>query len=293
VAGGKTVCFPWSLGSHVTEVIMPLLPTIALGPHRVTRLICGGNPFSGYSHTSSELDWEMRRYFTMPRLQAILDRCLECGINTVQSRGDRHQMRMILEHRERDGQIQWIAQTASEFADIGANIREISAYQPIAIYHHGTHVDNRWHAGRIGEIGDVIKRIRDTGLPTGLGTHIPAVVLHAEEQGWPIDFYMCCLYNLAPGPKRVAATQGVDPNEKFVDSDRDLMLSVVRQLKKPVLAFKPLAASRKGTSRDTVREAFKYAYDRIKPTDAVVVGMFPKHKDQVAENAEIVRELIG
>ncbi len=272
---------------------MDLLPTIALGPHRVTRLICGGNPLSGYSHTSAELDWEMRRFYTMPRLQALLDRCLECGINTIQSRGDRHQMRMMLEHRERGGEIQWIAQTASEFADIGANIREIASYGPIAIYHHGTHVDNLWHAGRIAEVADILKRIQDTGLPVGLGTHIPAVLLHAEEQNWPTDFYMACLYNLAPGRKTVAAVEGVNPNEKFHDVDRDLMLDVVRQIPKPVLAFKPLAAGRKGASRDTVREAFKYAYDRLRPTDAVVVGMFPKHSDQVLENANIVRELLG
>ena len=271
----------------------PLLPTVAIGPHRVTRLICGGNPLSGYSHTSPDLDWEMRRFYTMPHLQALLDRCLQCGINTVQSRGDRHQMRMILEHRERGGTIQWIAQTASEFADIAANVREITAYQPIAIYHHGTHVDNSWHAGRIDQVGDILRRIRDTGLPTGLGTHIPEVVDYAEEHGWPTDFYMCCLYNLAPGKKRVAAVEGVDPDEKFFHTDRDLMTSRLRQLDKPALAFKVFAAGRNCASREAVRQALKYAYDRIKPTDAVVVGVFQKHKDQVAENTEIVRDLLA
>ena len=31
------------------------LPTIAIGPHQVTRLTIGGNPFSGFSHQSGEL----------------------------------------------------------------------------------------------------------------------------------------------------------------------------------------------------------------------------------------------
>lgn len=272
---------------------MSLLPTVSLGPHRLTRLICGGNPLSGYSHTSADLDWEMRRYYTSCNLQALLDRCLECGINTIQSRGDRHQMRMILDHRERGGTIQWIAQTASEFADLGANVREIAAYDPAAIYHHGTHVDNRWHAGKIDEVADILKSIRDTGLPTGMASHIPEVIEYAEEQGWPTDFYMCCFYNLAPGRKTVAAVEGVDPDEKFHDADRDRMSEVIRHLAKPVLAFKPLAAGRKGASRETVRQAFAYAFDHIKPTDAVVVGMFQKHQDQVAENTDIVRELLA
>ena len=45
--------------------------------------------------------------------------------------------------------MQWIAQTASEFASIPANIAEIARYKPIAIYHHGTHTDNSWHTGKI------------------------------------------------------------------------------------------------------------------------------------------------
>ncbi|NIR02687.1 MAG: hypothetical protein GTN78_21220, partial [Gemmatimonadales bacterium] len=56
-------------------------------------------------------------------------------------------MRMYLEHRENGGQMQWLAQTASEFADISANIAEIVSYRPIAIYHHGTHTDNSWYLG--------------------------------------------------------------------------------------------------------------------------------------------------
>ena len=275
------------------ETTEPLLPTVALGGHRISRLIVGGNPISGISHTSPALDWEMLRYYTMPNLQALLDRCLACGINTIQSRGDRHQMRMILEHRERGGTIQWIAQTASEFRDIPANISKIASFGPIAIYHHGTHVDNRWHAGCIDEVGDILKHIQDTGLPVGLCTHIPEVVEYAEETNWPIDFYMCCLYNLAPGPKRVAAVEGVDPDEKFHDADRDLMARVIQQVKKPVLAFKALAASRNCATPEAVREALKYAYDHIKPTDAVVAGMFQKHTDQVAENAAIVRDLLA
>lgn len=271
---------------------MTTLPTVQLGPHRITRLICGGNPIAGYSHTSTELDWEMRRFYTMPRVQALLDRCLECGINTLQTRGDHFHMRMILEHRERGGAIQWIAQTASEFASIPANIREIATYGPIAIYHHGTHVDNAWHAGRIDQVADLLKAIRDTGLATGMGSHIPAVIEYAEARGWPTDFYICSLYNLAPGRKAVAAVEGVDPGEKFLDAHRDLMTSVIRQLDKPVLAIKPLAAGRKGASPETVRAALQYAYDHIKPTDAVVVGMFQKYTDQVAENTAIVRDLL-
>ena len=41
-----------------------------------------------------------------------------------------------------------------------------------------------------------------------------------------------------------------------------------------------------------VRKAFRYAFENIKPTDMVDVGMFQKYKNQVAENAAFVREIL-
>ena len=38
--------------------------------------------------------------------------------------------------------------------------------------------------------------------------------------------------------------------------------------------------------------AFRFAFANIKPTDPVIVGMFPKYSDQVTENASIVRKLL-
>jgi len=71
----------------------------------------------------------------MPNVQKLFSDCWAKGINTLQSRGDRFQMRAYLEHQLNGGQLKWIAQTASEMADIGANIGEIARYKPIAIYH--------------------------------------------------------------------------------------------------------------------------------------------------------------
>ncbi len=280
---------------------MEMLPTITIGvgarhavPLQVTRLICGGNPFSGFSHVSGELDQAMIEYYTMPRLQAILDECWAQGINTVQSRGDRHQMRMYLEHRLGGGKMQWIAQTASEFADIRANIGEIARYQPVAIYHHGTHTDNSWHTGKIDVVADMVKCIKDHGLLAGVGTHIPEVALYAEEHGWETDFYMCCFYNLARGYKSAPATeQNAYARDRYPAEDPPKMTAVMRQVRKPCLGFKIMAASRRCGTPEQVRQTFREAFAAIKPTDAVVVGMFPRDKNQVAENAAMVREILG
>ena len=42
-----------------------------------------------------------------------------------------------------------------------------------------------------------------------------------------------------------------------------------------------------------VKGAFKTAFENIKATDAVIVGMYQQQSDQVAQNTEIVREICG
>jgi len=271
-----------------------MLPTITIGTHKVTRLICGGNPFSGFSHISAEADRDFLEYYTMPNLLAALDECWANGINTFQSRGDRHQTRLYLEHKLNGGRMQWIAQTASEWRDLRANIRNILRYGPIALYHHGTYVDNLWHAGRIDEAGDVIKFIKDQGLPAGMGSHIPEVIHYAEDKGWETDFYMCSLYNLARGPK-LAVAEKQDPyrNDVFHPDDPDVMGRTIRQLDKPVLAFKVMAAGRNCTTPEHARRAIERAFALIKPADAIVIGMFQKYRNQIRENSEHTRSVLG
>ncbi|MGC8795320.1 MAG: hypothetical protein ACP5U2_18230, partial [Bryobacteraceae bacterium] len=175
----------------------PRMPCVRLGPYTVSRLIVGGNPVSGNSHVSAELSREMVDYFTAANAKRLLADCERAGINTWQSRGDRHIMRLLHEYRLEGGRIQWIAQTASEYADIVRNIREIAAFRPIGIYHHGTATDRFWAAGKIEQARELLKAIRDTGVLVGLGTHIPEVVDYVEAKGWDLDFYMTCLYNLS------------------------------------------------------------------------------------------------
>ena len=271
-----------------------MIPTVILGQASVSRLICGGNPFSGFSHISAAVDDDFISYYTMPNLLKALDECWANGINTFQSRGDRHQCRMYLEHRLNGGQMQWIAQTSSEVRDLRSNVLNILKYKPIAIYHHGTHLDNMWHAGKIDELADIVKFIKDQGVPAGIGSHIPEVIQYAEEHQWETDFYMASFYNLARGPKlAVAEVQDAYRRDQFPPEDPPRMAAMIRQVPKPFLAFKILAASRNCATPADTRRAFKFAFDNIKPTDAVVVGIFQKYKNQIRENAEIARSILA
>jgi len=270
------------------------MPAVPFGPYSISRLIVGGNPVSANSHVSRTLDAEMRDYFSVANIKKLLAACELGGINTWQSRGDRHIMRTLHEYRQEGGRLQWIAQTASEYGDLRRNLAEIAAMKPIGIYHHGTQTDKYWNAGKFDQMNDALKAIRQTGARVGLGTHIPEVVDYVESKGWDLDFYMTCVYNLgrtAEEATRVAGHQ-VD-GELFLDSDREKMLARVSRASRQCLIFKVYGASRQCATPETRAAAVRLAFEHAKPTDAVVIGMFPKQQEQVKENCRLVLDAIA
>jgi len=270
------------------------LPVVSFGPHVISRLIVGGNPVSGNSHWTPQLSQEMLDYFRSDNVKRMLRDCERAGINTWQSRGDPHISRLLREYRQEGGRIQWIAQTASEITDLNRNLnRIILPEDPLGIYHHGSRTDQMWKAGKIDTVRDALKTISDTGKRVGLGTHIPEVIDYVESKGWDVDFYMTCVYNLSRSEEeknRLAG--GKAPRELFWNPDRVEMLKRVRQTSRQCLIFKVYGASRLCKSRQQMLDALKLVFEDAKPNDAIVIGMFPKYKDEVTENAQLLFEAV-
>lgn len=271
---------------------MSALPQVSFGQHTISRLIIGGNPFKGFSHYTPEMDMDMVDYYTERQMVDVLLRCEREGMTAMQSRGDRHIMSIVRAYRDAGGTMQWICQTASEWEDVLENIRVIARLEPIAIFHHGSRTDHYFKEGSMDVVRERIELIKELGMLAGVAAHLPEALAWVEEQDWPVDFYMCCAYNLSKETKTEPAVAGHrNEDHLFTDSDRDVMFEFVRRTRKPCLVFKVLAAARKCGTQEEVRAAFRYALDRIKPNDAMVVGMFPKYEDQVRLNAEHLRAL--
>lgn len=270
------------------------VPLVDFGPHRVSRLMVGGNPVSGNSHLSPALSREMLEYFTAANVKKLLRDCEQAGINVWQSRGDRYIMRMLQEYRQEGGRIQWIAQTASELADIPRNIREMASVGAIGIYHHGSQTDKLWAAGKIDQARETLKVMRDSGVRVGLGTHIPEVVDYVESKGWDLDFYMTCVYHLSRTKEEASRVAGRPiEGEFFWEPDREKMLARVRRTRKQCLIFKIYGATRSCDSEEQMRGAMRQAFQYAKPSDCVVVGMFPKRTEQVNQNCRLLREVLS
>jgi hypothetical protein len=104
---------------------------------------------------------------------------------------------------------------------------------------------------------------------------------------------MACVYNLSREDRVSSSVTGVaNAGEVFEDEDIPIMYRAIRQVNKPCVAFKILGATRRCGSREQLEHAYREAFENIKPTDAVAVGMFPKYSDQVKENCEIVKSVL-
>jgi len=272
-----------------------LLPTIPFGDTRITRLIIGGNPFRGNSHRSDAMSRDMEAYYTVERVKQTLFACERAGINAVQARGDALILACIREYWAEGGTMHFIVQTASELRDLHGHVRHLASFGALGIYVHGTYTDRHYLDGDMSEVIGLAKAIRDTGAAVGLATHHPEVVQLSEEQGWDVDFYMACLYNINRERRESALVSGQagDEDHRFRHDDRFAMLDTIRQTPKTCLAFKVFGAGRLCETPDGTREALRVAYTGIKPQDACIVGMFPKYRDEATENVGFVREILA
>ena len=104
-----------------------------------------------------------------------------------------------------------------------------------------------------------------------MASHRPDIHLAAEKANFPTDFYYQCFYR----------------PDTYRSEDRDKAVETIRQISKPVVAYKILAAGRLQPE-----EGFKFAFSHIAAKDAVCVGMFPKDKPgMVAEDIGLAKRL--
>ena len=265
---------------------------VSIGNVRVGRFIVGHNPVCGNSHLTDVLNAEMREYYTLENVLALYARAEELGVKTLMIRGDYRMLEWVEQYRRAGGRMNVVGQTASEVHDIFSNIRVMAAAGVEGVYHHGTQTDKFWREGRIDDALPYLKCMRDSGVAVGLGTHQNEIIEYAEEHGWDVDFYMACFYDLSRVPRESMLVTGKSAygQEVYLDEDREKMCRTIRGVDKPVLAFKILGAGRNCKTQQDAKEAFRYAYANIKPTDATVVGLFPKHADQVKLDLEYAEE---
>ena len=261
------------------------LPQIKFGKYSLSRLICGTNPFNGGSHLSVFVNHAMKEYYTEEQILKTLGRCEQVGINCWQAGyGNCNLYKRLV---ERGGKMHYIA-----IGHDPAHIKEFAAAGTIGLAHHGERTDRAFKAGRLDEIHDYLKRVRDAGLMVGVSTHMPAVIEEVESRGWDVDYYMGCVYERHRSAEELEKLLGQAPipvGEVYLPDDPPRMFKMIRQTKRPCLAFKILAAGRLSKKKQWIEKAFRDTFKSIKRNDAVIVGIYDRYSDQPAEDAAYTR----
>ncbi len=253
----------------------------------VSRLILGSNPFSGFSHQGIATDWEMRRYFSGERIKQVLRQSEALGVNTLIARTDFHVMRLLLEYQEEGGSLQWFAQTCPEVGDHATCIQRAQDYGAKACHIHGGVMDHLYATGRLAqEVPAALDLIRQKGMLAGVAAHSPRVIEWVEEH-LAVDYYLCCYYNPNSRDKNPEHVPGAP--ERYLEEDRRAMTDLIQHLSRPVVHYKILAAGRNDPA-----SAFAFAASKMRPGDAVCVGIYPKDQPgMLAEDVRLLEEKLG
>jgi hypothetical protein len=265
-------------------------PTGRIGSVQISRLIIGGNQFSGWSH-SRDLKYLrelFRAYSTEEKIMETLQMAEETGINTIITASSGYLNKYW---NERGGQIQWIAQVHPKANDLTSNIKRAVDDGAVGGYVQGGIGDNFVNNGRTDLLGKAVEFIKENGLIAGIGGHSVQVPIAVEKAGINVDFYMKTLHH----GDYWSATPREDRIEFNVDSgspyDHDNIWSItpektaefMKKVAKPWIAFKVLAA---GAIHP--REGFKYAFEN--GADFVCVGMFDF---QIREDVIIAKDILS
>jgi hypothetical protein len=252
------------------------METVKIGGYDVSRLIIGGNPFSGFSHQGKDRDREMVDYYTDERIKATLREAEELGINSAILRADDHIEKIVAEYWAEGGAIQWFGQTAGEQGPPIVSLKRMVEVGAAGCHIHGGVADNLLLNDRIEELIPAVEYARENGLTIGLAGHNPDTIRWGE-QNLDLDYFMCCYYN--PISRREVAIHRSGTRELYHEEDREAMVEVIATLSRPVIHYKILAAG-----RNEPAEAFAYAARHMRPGDAVCVGIY------TGDNADMLRE---
>lgn len=269
--------------------------------HKVSKLIVGDNPYNGWSYIT---DWipgaEMRNFYTEAQILSDMEKMEELGINTMLPLADPFMIRVLQHYRANGGKMNFIFQTyGGMLTSFDVSLRLMMEVEPIGIYLSGTAVDVRHETGRDNETRDFLAAIRRTGVRVGLGTHRPDVIRASEEENWDIDFYMACMYNgrrNREGQESGFITGKSKSGLTFYPEDRPVMLETLKDVKKPIIAFKIFAGGQMLVGKDEparrayIHDTYDTIFSALKPDDFAAMGVFQKNHDQLTENVSVFNE---
>jgi hypothetical protein len=284
--------------SAITDQLMQLTGKMqmgTLGNLTVSRMIMGCNPIIAWSHARDLLypNRLMKAYNTEDKIIETLHLGQQAGINTLVLTTEAYPVFNKYTQLYGD-KIQTMCMATMPVKDILSNIKMAVDNGADAIYIHGRVCDAYARSGKMDDLAKAIDYIRKQGLQAGVGAHCLETIQKCEKDNFSSDFYFKTFHHdkywsALPEENREPYIEigpsYVDHN-KYCDNMWDLhpdrTVEFLKEVKKPVIGFKVLAA---GAIHPKV--GFRYAFEN--GADFICVGMFDF---QIVENVNTVCQII-
>jgi len=253
------------------------LKQVRIGDVAFSKVLCGSNPFYGHSHFSEARDEEYRSRFDDESIRRTIRRCVELGVNAVESVANERIATILAEIRaSHDSPIRYVGSTrideTSQLKTHPKKLAYLIEQRADVCVIHSQFVDRPRTRDAIGGLDRFVDTIHEAGLLAGISTHQVRTVEICEQRGYGVDTYMFPL-NLSgfvyPGY----------PGDETVHQRIDL----VRGVDKPFILTKTL-----GAGRIPPDEGFRFVAEHAKPNDLISLGL--AGEDEAAESIKLIEK---
>jgi hypothetical protein len=283
------------IGQQLTQ-LNGKLPEGKLGKLTVSRLIMGCNPIIAWSHARDLIypNRLMKAYNTDDRIVQTLFLGRQAGINALVLTTEAFPV-FNKYRKSYSDKIQAICMATMPEKDILSNINMAVDNGADAIYIHGRVCDAYAKSGNMDGLFKAVDHIRKQGLQAGIGAHCLETIEKCEKDNFPSDFYMKTFHHdkywsALPETNRepyIEIGPSFTDHNKYCDNMWDLFpgrtIEVMKEVKKPFIAFKVMAA---GAIQPNI--GFRYAFEN--GADFICAGMFDF---QVIDDVNLTCEILG
>jgi hypothetical protein len=285
-------------GENDEQITQPdkKLPEGKLGNLTLSRMILGCNPIIAWSHSRDLIYTNrlMKAYNTEDRIIQTLHMARQAGINTFQLTTEAFPV--FNKYKELSNEkMQTLVMATLPERDFFSNLKLAVDNGADAIYIHGRVCDAYARAGNLEGLSKAFDYIRKQGLQAGVGAHCLETIQICEKANFESDFYFKTFHHdkywsALPEANRepyIEIGPSYTDHNKYCDNMWDLhpdrTVEFLKEVKKPVIGFKVLAA---GAIQPKV--GFRYAFEN--GADFICVGMFDF---QVVENVNITCDILS
>jgi hypothetical protein len=227
-----------------------------------SKVVCGTNAFYGRSHFSEARDIEYRSRCDDDYIKMVIARCLEFGINAIESSANERIVGIIADLRQQvQTPIRFIGSTrvdkTSAMKSHQRKFRFLIENRADICIVHSQFVERQRATEEIRGLREFTQRTHEAGLIAGVSAHRVSTVQLCEDHDYGIDVY---LFPLNP---QGFVYPGYDGEDTVADRVR-----IVQNTPKPFILMKTLAAG-----RIPPNEGLQFALETAKPNDIVTLGL--------------------